>query len=240
MMLSYLLELRQRLIRIIMVFGVLFLLCYYFANPLFHVVVSPLLKALPSGQKLIATHIVATVFTPLKLAADLALLLTMPFALLQIWQFVAPALYQRERDKMRIPVLISLGLFVVGMLFCYFLILPMMFQFFTASLPNDVQMMPDITYSLDFITRMLLIFGWCFQIPLIAVLLVHWNVMSLQTLLDARPYVIVAAFIIGMLLTPPDVLSQVLLAVPLCLLYESSILLLRWLYKEKARENQQA
>lgn len=237
-MLIHLLELRRRAILVISLFAALFVLFFYFANSLFSFIISPLLQALPQGNALIATQVASPVLTPLKLAADLALLACMPFGLFQLWQFVAPALYRQERQSLLLPVVGSLSLFCLGMLFCFYLVLPFMFQFFAAALPPHVKMMPDITNAVDFITRMLLIFGLSFQVPLICWTLVRLQWMTLATLKQIRPYVIVMAFIVGMLLTPPDVLSQVMLALPLCMLYELGILLVRWQPAIKAPENE--
>jgi len=224
-MLIHLLELRRRAMWVISVFATLFVLFFYFANALFSFIISPLLQALPYNHSLIATQIAAPVLTPLKLAADLALIACTPYALFQLWQFVAPALYPRERQHIALPVVSSLSLFCIGMLFCFYLVLPFMFQFFAGALPPHVKMMPDIANAVDFITRMLLIFGLCFQVPLICWMLVRMQWLTLTTLKQIRPYVIVSAFTVGMLLTPPDVLSQVMLALPLCLLYELGIIL---------------
>jgi len=224
-MLSHLLELRRRILLIIVVFLSLFFLFFFLNSQLFHQVVAPILKVLPSTSPLVATNLTSPLFTPIKLAIDAAILCTAPFALLQIWYFVAPGLYQRERKCLRLAIFGSLFLFFSGALFCYFVVLPFMVQFFVSAIPSGVHLMPDIVYVVDFITRMLLLFGISFQVPLLCFLLVQLNLTSIETLRNIRPYVIVSAFIIGMLLTPPDVLSQIMLAVPLCLLYELGIVL---------------
>jgi sec-independent protein translocase protein TatC len=224
-MLIHLLELRRRVLYTLICFGSLFLLFFFIAADLFHWLVTPLLSSLPGQDGLIATQITSSVFTPLKLAADASLLLSAPFALYQIWCFVSPGLYKKEQDQVRGAILISLALFVGGMLFCFYLVLPFMFQFFTQALPEGVRLMPDMAYTLDFITRMLLLFGFSFQVPLICLIVVRLKIIDVASLKKIRPYIIVAAFTLGMLLTPPDVLSQVMLAVPLCLLYELGIIL---------------
>jgi sec-independent protein translocase protein TatC len=224
-MLTHLFELRRRSIYILLWFGSLFLLFFFLANDLFQALVSPLLKTLSKHEELIATQIGSPVFTPLKLAADAALLFSAPFALFQLWRFISPALYKNEQRTLRMALFLSLLLFVLGVLFCFYLVLPFMFQFFAHALPKGVHYMPDMTYALDFITRMLLLFGCCFQVPLICFMLVRLTIIDVSTLKKIRPYIIVAAFIIGMILTPPDVLSQIMLAVPLCLLYELGIIL---------------
>lgn len=190
--------------------------------------VSPLTRVLGQHDSLIATQVASSVLTPLLLAADASLLCTMPFALIQLWRFAAKGLYRRERQQLFGSMLISLILFLLGALFCFFIVLPLMFHLFAQAMPSGVKFMPDINAALAFITRMLLLFGLCFQVPLLCVALVQMHWLSLSTLKQIRPYMIVAAFIIGMLLTPPDVLSQILLAVPLCLLYELGVALASW------------
>ncbi|MGL5742266.1 MAG: twin-arginine translocase subunit TatC [Legionella sp.] len=224
-MLTHLLELRRRSLHTLIWFGTLFFLFFFFANDLFRTLMNPLLNTLSAQDGLIATQVASPVFTPLKLAADAALLLSAPFALLQFWRFISPGLYKKEQKVLRLALLLSLILFLAGVLFCFYLVLPFMFHFFAHALPKGVHYMPDIAYALDFITQMLMIFGFCFQVPLACFVLVRLNFIKVQTLKKIRPYVIVAAFIIGMLLTPPDVFSQIMLALPLCLLYELGIIL---------------
>ncbi|CEK12181.1 twin-arginine translocase subunit TatC [Legionella hackeliae] len=224
-MLNHLIELRRRAVYVVCFFTLFFFLFFLFADNLFQTLVAPLLKALGARDALIATHITSPVLTPLKLAADAAFLCTAPFALLQLWQFIAPGLYRHERNNLRGALLMSLLLFLLGMLFCYYIVLPFMFQFFANAVPPSVRLLPDMAYALDFITRMLLIFGLCFQVPLVCLVLVRLGWVDLVLLKKIRPYVIVSAFTLGMLLTPPDVLSQVMLAVPLCLLYELGLFL---------------
>ncbi len=236
-MLTHLLELRRRALLVITVFAALFLLFFFFAPNLFHQLVSPLLHVLPTPDPLIATQITTPLLIPIKLAADAAMLCTMPYALLHIWRFASPGLYQRERSTLQWAMLGSILLFLIGVLFCFYIVLPFMLQFFAQSVPTGVRLMPDITYAVDFITRMLLLFGVCFQVPLVCVFLVYMQFIEAKTLKTIRPYVIVAAFTIGMLLTPPDVLSQIMLAVPLCLLYELGIILVNIIVKDnKKRE----
>lgn len=221
-MLSQLLELRRRALYVVFFFFALFLLCFFNANNLFHALITPLLKVLANQDFLIATHLTSPLLTPLKLAADTAMLGSAPFALLQLWSFISPGLYRKERYQLKTAMIAIVLLFSVGVLFCFYAILPFMFQCFAKATPADVRLMPDISSTLDFITRMLLVFGLCFQIPFIGVTLVQLNWVDLNSLKKIRPYIIVAAFILGMLLTP-DVLSQLMLAIPLCLLYELGI-----------------
>lgn len=224
-MLNHLIELRRRLLFISVVFLALFLLFFYFSSALFSQLVAPLLQALPGHESLIATQITAPLVIPIKLAADVAILCTAPYALLQIWLFVAPGLYRGERHSLGFAICGSMLLFGMGILFCFYIVLPFMLQFFAQAVPKGVRLMPDITYAIDFITHMLLLFGLCFQVPLLCFFLVFLGLVDISLLKKIRPYIIVSAFTIGMLLTPPDVLSQIMLAVPLCLLYELGIIL---------------
>ena len=222
-MLPHLLECRRRLLQIFACFVILFAVFFFIAPNLFHTIVYPLLKVLPANDSLIATQVTTPLFTPIKLAVDAALLSTAPFALVHVWIFASPGLYQRERQHLCWAIISSLLLFILGLLFGFYLVLPYMFSFFARAVPVGVRLMPDMGMAVDFITRMLLIFGLCFQVPLVCLLLVRLKWVSIATLKMIRPYVIVGAFTVGMLLTPPDVLSQVMLAVPLCLLYEAGI-----------------
>jgi sec-independent protein translocase protein TatC len=223
-MLIHLLELRRRGLYVLLWFSSLFLLFFFMAGDLYYTLVHPLLNQLPKQQHLIATQITAPVLTPLKLAADAAVLLSAPFALYQLWRFISPGLYKREKKRLAGIISISLVLFVTGALFCFYLVLPFMFGFFIHALPKGVLLMPDITHTIEFITHMLLLFGLCFQVPILCFVLVRFRLIELSTLKNIRPYVIVSAFVLGMLLTPPDVLSQIMLAIPLCLLYETGVL----------------
>ncbi|TAL60537.1 MAG: twin-arginine translocase subunit TatC [Legionella sp.] len=227
-MLNHLLELRRRTLHTLVFFGSLFAFFFFYTDELFKLLVSPLLHSLHAEDHLIATQVTSPVFTPLKLAADAAFLLTTPFALLQLWRFISPGLYTREKNHLRSVVLLSILLFLIGVLFCFFFVLPFMFQFFTQAMPKAVRFMPDMADAIDFITRMLILFGLSFQVPLICLVLVRLRLVTVQTLRQLRPYWIVAAFTIGMLLTPPDVFSQVMLALPLCFLYELGLLLARF------------
>lgn len=233
-MLSHLLELRRRTLHVLVVFAALCLLFFFFAPSLFHQLISPLLRVLPLHDSLIATQLTTPLLIPIKLAANAATLCTAPYALLQLWYFASPGLYRQERHSLRWAILGSMTLFCTGVLFCFYVVLPFMLQFFAHTVPVGVRLMPDIAYAVDFITRMLLLFGLCFQVPLLCLLLVHLQFITIAILKVIRPYVIIAAFTIGMLLTPPDVVSQIMLAVPLCLLYELGIILAIFIIKKPA------
>lgn len=236
-MLNHLIELRRRILRIVILFTGLFLLFFCYANNLFQTMVSPLIAVLPVQGTLIATQITSPLLTPVSLAADIALLCTLPFALVQLWLFMAPGLYRHEKQPIFAAMIGSFILFCVGMLFCFFVVLPFMFQFFAEAVPKGVKLMPDMRDAIDFITRMLMLFGLCFQLPLLCLGLVRLGWADLVGLKQARSYVIVGSFVVGMLLTPPDVFSQVMLALPLCLLYETGLLLVAWQSRYLTRKN---
>lgn len=220
-------ELRQRLLYVLLVFVGLFGVGLVYSAQLFHWYMLPLQRLLPSPHHLIATQITSPVLTPLSLVINLAFFCTMPFGIWQIWRFAAPALYRSERRQWRWLLCSSIGLFCIGCLFCYYLILPFMFQCMIQALPKEVLLLPDIVSVTHFITEMLLIFGCSFQIPLVCLLLIQTNLLNIEQCTSIRPYIIVAAFILGMLLTPPDVVAQILLALPLWGLYEIGIVLAR-------------
>lgn len=224
-MLSHFLELRRRILFLLGVFGLFFLLFFWLAPELFQLVIKPLSRILPEKNDLIATKVTTPFVVFVQLAVNAAMLATTPFVLWHLWRFVSPGLYQRERYYFFQMMLISVLLFSIGLLFGFYLLIPGLFSFLIQAMPATVQFMPDMAYTLDFITRMLLISGFSFQIPLVCVLLVRIGWIETAMLKQIRPYMIVLAFIVGMLLTPPDVVSQVMLALPLCVLYEIGIIL---------------
>lgn len=218
--LFYFTELRKRLLRCVVVVSLLFLILFFFSDHLFHALALPLLKHLTAPQMLIATAIASPLIVSLKLSFFLAMFLGIPYALYETWSFIAPALWKHEQRFVWPLLLFSVILFYLGIIFAYFVVLPLLFSFFIQILPATIMMLPDIEHYLEFTLKLLLIFGVSFQVPVITVFLAWSGLVSTTTLKKSRPYIIVAAFVIGMLLTPPDVLSQVLLAVPLCLLFE--------------------
>lgn len=221
---SFLVELRSRLMSSLVVLFIIFTGLLYFANHLYAWLASPMLKFLPQGH-LIATQIVSPFFVPMKLAFLVSLLIAVPYFLYQIWAFVAPALYGHERRMVWPFLLASAGLFYVGMAFAYFVIFPMLFHFLAGVAPVGVVLTPDISDYLDFTMKLLFVFGGLFEIPMIMLLLVATKLVARERFIRSRSYAIVGAFIVGMLLAPPDVLSQTILAVPIWLLYEAGIVL---------------
>ena len=218
--LTHLIELRERLLRSLLCVLVIFLALFYFANDLYSLVATPLLKHLAVGSTMIATDVAAPFLTPIKLTFFLSLFLAMPYILYQAWAFIAPGLYENER-RFALPLLISsIALFYTGIAFAFFVVFPLLFGFLTAVAPEGVTVMTDISRYLDFILQIFLAFGLAFEVPVATILLVWSGFTSVESLQHNRPYIIVAAFVVGMVLTPPDVLSQILLALPIWWLFE--------------------
>ncbi len=226
-LIEHLLELRRRLVWAVVGIGVCFVAIVPFAQPLYAFVAKPLMSVLPDNTSMIATDVVAPFFVPIKVALMTAFLVSLPNTLYQIWAFVAPALYQNEKRLIAPLIISSVSLFAAGMAFCYFLVFPVVFKFFAGMTPMGVSMATDIDKYVSFILTMFLAFGMTFEVPVAVVLLNRMGVVPLATLKAARPYVIVAAFIIAAVFTPPDVLSQIMLAVPMILLYELGVLVCR-------------
>ncbi len=225
--LSHLMELRDRLLRIVVAVIVIFLLLAPFANKLFSTLAGPLIRHLPEDSTMIAIEVAAPFLIPFKLALVLAIFIAMPFLLYQLWAFVAPGLYRHEK-RLVFPLLVSSTvLFYLGAAFAYFVVFPLVFGFLTKSAPVGVAVMTDISKYLDFVLTMFFAFGAAFEVPVATFLLVRTGVTSAEALAAKRPYIIVGAFVLGMLLTPPDVISQTLLAIPIWLLFELGILLAR-------------
>ncbi len=225
-LLSHLVELRSRLVKIFGSVLLVFLCLVPFANDLFKLASQPIIDVLPNNQ-MIATGVASPLLTPFILTAYLALFVAMPVVLYQIWAFVAPGLYKREK-RFAIPLfLTSVALFYLGLAFAYFVVFPLIFTFFTATTPEGVEFQPDIRMFLDFALTIVLAFGIAFEVPIATVLIVWTGLTTPEKLGKARPYVFLGAFVVGMFLTPPDVISQTLLAVPVYLLYELGILMSR-------------
>lgn len=224
---SHLLELRARLIRALLGMLVGFICLFPFANKLYTLLARPLLARLPAGAHIIATAVTTPFFVPMKVAMLAALLITLPHTLYQFWGFIAPGLYPHERRFILPMVIASTLLFVVGMAFAYFLVFPAVFTFIVSTTPSGVQMMTDIGNYLDFVMHLLIAFGVAFEVPILVVASVKFGWVSLEQLKHARSYAIVGAFVIGAIFAPPDVVSQIMLAVPLWLLYEAGMLAAR-------------
>lgn len=234
--LSHLFELRDRLIRVLVAMLVIFVALFPWAKDLYALLAQPLLSALPTGGQMIATDVVGVFLVPMKVTMMVAFLIALPYILFQAWAFVAPGLYTHEK-KLILPLIVSsVVLFFVGMSFAYFLVFPTVFHFMASVAPDGVAWMTDIDKYLSFALTTFMAFGVTFEVPVIVIVLVHVGIVSIEKLKEIRPYVIVGAFVIGAIFTPPDVLSQIMLAVPLWLLYELGILLAGFTGKRQSSE----
>lgn len=231
---SHLVELRDRLLRIVLVVAVVFLALMPFANTLFSLLSGPLLSHMPEQSSMIAIEVASPFLIPFKLTLFLAVFISIPWILYQAWSFIAPGLYRHER-RLALPLLVSSTvLFYAGAAFAYFVVFPLVFAFFTGTAPEGVAVMTDISRYLDFVLTLFFAFGAAFEVPVVTVLLVWTGMATRESLREKRPYIIVAAFVIGMLLTPPDVISQTLLAVPMWMLFEAGVFFSGWFEREAA------
>lgn len=232
-LLEHLTELRDRLIQIVLVILVAFLLLFYFSENIFSFAAEPLLAQMPEGTSMIAIGVTSPFLVPLKLALLLSVLLTIPHTLHQLWGFVAPGLYKHEK-RLAVPLLVSsVVLFYCGIAFAHFIILPILFDFFLGVTPSGVEVMTDIGQYLDFVIAIFFAFGLAFEIPVATFLLIAAGATTPRRLAEKRPYIIVGAFVIGMLITPPDVISQTLLALPMLFLFEAGLMMARIFLKER-------
>lgn len=228
---SHLIELRDRLLRSVIGFVVVFIAFFPFANKIYALLAQPLLSKLPAGGQMIATAVTTPFFVPMKVAMMAAFIVSLPHTLYQIWAFVAPGLYAHEK-KFMVPIIIaSTLLFLSGMAFAYFAVFPVIFGFIVGTAPQGVAVMTDIGNYLDFVMTLFIAFGLAFEVPIAVVMMVHFGWVSVKALQEVRGYVIVGAFIIGAIFTPPDVVSQFMLAVPMWLLYELGILVAKLMKK---------
>ena len=226
-LLSHLIELRERILKSLLVMCLVFIALFYFANDIYQLLALPLQAQLPEGSTMIATGIVSPFLAPFKLTLVVALFLSMPFILHQVWSFIAPGLYKHEK-KLAFPLLfLSVILFYSGLVFAYFIVFPLVMGFLMSVAPSGVQVMPDINEYLSIALKLFFAFGLAFEIPVATTLLVWSGATSVDALKEKRPYVLVGCFVVGMLLTPPDVVSQIMLAVPMYILFEAGILLSR-------------
>jgi len=235
-LIAHLVELRNRLLHAVVAVVLVFLCLFPFASDLYALMASPMLAKLPEGGQMIATDVTTPFFVPLKVALMTAFLVALPYVLYQVWRFVAPGLYAHEKRLVVPLVFASTLLFFCGMAFAYFAVFPVVFGFINAAAPEGVAVMTDIDKYLSFVLGMFLAFGLAFQVPVAVVLLVRMGVVSLEKLREIRSYVIVGAFVIAAIFTPPDVVSQFMLAMPLWLLYEAGILVGSWMGKQENAE----
>lgn len=235
--LGHLQELRSRILKSLIVILVCFLGLIYFSNDIYLLLSEPLLSFLPSNSSMIATEVASPFLTPLKLTFYVSLLVSMPYLLNQIWRFIAPGMYENEKTLSFLIMLSSLVLFYLGVLFTYFLVLPLVFGFFTGAAPAGVLIMTDISRYLDFVLSMMFAFSFAFEIPIFIFLLIWSGISSSESLRSKRPYVIIGCFTVGMLITPPDVISQSLLAIPAWILFELGIVMAKILVEKKDQKS---
>ena len=236
-LISHLLELRDRLLRAFIAVILAFIPLAFFANEVFTFVATPLIAQLPKDSSLIATSVISPFMTPFKLAFFVGLFVAMPYVLYQVWAFVAPGLYKHEK-RFAFPLLVSsIVLFYCGIAFAYFAVFPVMFEFFANTTPAGVRMMTDITSYMDFVLTMFLCFGLAFEVPVVVVLLVITGLVKVEKLAEIRGYVLIGIFVIAALLTPPDAISQTIMAVPMYLLYEGGIVMARLMRRMRRTES---
>ena len=228
---AHLIELRTRLLHAIVALFVVFICLFPWASKLYAILAQPLLARLPKGGQMIATDVTTPFFVPLKVALMASFLIALPYILYQIWRFVAPGLYDHEKRLVLPLITASTVLFYCGMAFAYFAVFPIVFGFITSSAPQGVAVMTDIDKYLSFVLTMFIAFGMTFQVPVAVVVLVRMGMISIAKFREIRPYMIVGAFIVGAIFTPPDVVSQFMLAMPLWLLYEAGIIVASWTTK---------
>ncbi|MDO9224822.1 MAG: twin-arginine translocase subunit TatC [Pseudomonadota bacterium] len=233
---SHLIELRDRLLRAVIAWIILFVCLFPFANDLYTLLAEPMLAKLPEGGQMIATEVVTPFFVPIKVAMMTAFIITLPYILYQVWAFIAPGLYSHEKKFIVPMVAASFLLFACGMAFAYFLVFPVVFGFIIGIAPVGVAVMTDINKYLDFVITMFLAFGITFEVPIVVVALAYTGMVEIKQFKEARPYVVVGAFVIGAIFTPPDVVSQFMLAVPLWLLYELGVIIAGWMMRNKKKE----
>ena len=235
---EHLLELRSCLLKSIVVVLVIFLGLFAFANEIYEFISAPLQRFLPEDSTMIATDVAAPFLTPFKMTLYVSVYLSVPFILYQLWTFVGPALYKKEK-QVAVPILVSsIVLFYLGTAFAYYVVFPLVFQFFTSIGPESVSVMTDISSYLSFVIKLFFAFGLAFEIPIATLLLIYGGFVTAENLGKKRPYVIIFCFVLGMLMTPPDVISQLLLAIPMWLLFEAGLFFGRILVSNQESQNQ--
>lgn len=231
--LSHLFELRDRLVRSLVALGLVFLPTFFYASELYDMLARPMMRTLPEGSKMIATGVITPFFIPMKIALMVSFLIALPYVLYQAWAFVAPGLYAHEK-KLVLPLVVSSTfLFFLGMAFCYFFVFGTVFAFIAKFAPKSITVAPDIEAYFNFVLGMFIAFGVTFEVPVVVVVLVMTGIVSVEKLREIRSFVIVGAFIVAAVVTPPDVVSQLMLAIPLCLLYEVGIFAAQFVGKRK-------
>ncbi|GKX55592.1 Sec-independent protein translocase protein TatC [Leminorella grimontii] len=238
-LITHLIELRSRLLRSMVCIIVVFLALVYFSNDIYHMISAPLMKQLPEKASMIATDVASPFLTPIKLTLIVSVFVSAPYILYQIWSFIAPALYKHERRLMMPLLFSSTALFYLGMAFAYFVVFPLAFGFFVKTAPEGILISTDINNYLNFVMALFFAFGVSFEVPVAIILLCWSGVTTPAELKKKRPYIVVGAFVVGMLLTPPDVFSQTLLAIPMCILFEIGVFFARFYVGKGRREGEE-
>jgi len=240
---SHLIELRDRLLRSVLALLIVFGCLFYWARDIYTLLAEPMLKVMPPGTQMIAVEVAAPFFVPVKVTMFASLIIALPYVLYQGWAFIAPGLYRHEKKLVLPLIATSTILFIVGMAFAYFVVFPVVFRFITTFAPTGVAVMTDIQKYFDFVLTLFLAFGLAFETPIAVVILTRMGIVSIEQLRGARPYIVVGAFVLAAIFTPPDVVSQLLLAFPLWLLFESGLLVASWIGvpdEDKEEETQSA
>ncbi|MFN7085359.1 MAG: twin-arginine translocase subunit TatC [Burkholderiales bacterium] len=234
---SHLVELRDRLLRSVLAFAVVLLCLLPWASDLYDLLATPMMRALPEGAKMIATGVVTPFLIPIKVAMMVAFVIVLPYLLYQVWAFVAPGLYAHEKRLVLPLVVASTVLFLLGVAFCYFFVFGVVFDFVNRIAPKSITVAPDIENYLNFVLTLFLAFGVTFEVPIAVILLVRMGMVTIEQLKSVRPYFIVGAFVVAAIVTPPDVMSQILLAAPMCLLFEIGIFFARFVGRRGQEES---
>lgn len=235
---AHLIELRDRMIRALLALGIVFVCLMPWAGDIYDILAKPMMDTLPAGTNMIATGVVTPFFVPVKVTMMVAFLIALPVVLYQAWAFVAPGLYAHEK-RLGLPLIVaSTLLFLAGMAFCYFFVFKTVFHFISEFAPKSITPAPDIEQYLSFVLTMFTAFGVTFEVPVVVIVLVRFGIVSIEKLREARPYVIVGAFVVAAVVTPPDVVSQLMLAIPLCVLYELGIVVARFTGRSPARDDE--
>jgi sec-independent protein translocase protein TatC len=237
---SHLIELKVRLTRALLALLIVFGCLFYWARDIYTLLAQPMLEILPAGTQMIAVEVASPFFVPMKVTMFAALVIALPYLLYQLWAFVAPGLYSHEKKLILPLIATSTLLFIVGMAFAYFIVFPTVFGFITKFAPDGVAVMTDIQKYFDFVLTLFLAFGVAFETPIVVVILTRFGIVSVDKLKEVRPYVVVGAFVIAAIFTPPDVISQLLLAIPLWILYELGLLVSSWMAKPEDDEQTQS
>ncbi|WXT99569.1 MAG: Sec-independent protein translocase protein TatC [Catillopecten margaritatus gill symbiont] len=235
-LIQHLVELRDILLRSVIAILVIFVGLFPFANEVYAFIAAPIIGVLPTGSNIIAIGVISPFLTPLKMALIIAVYLAMPYLLYQIWSFIAPALYKHEKRMIMPLVISSTLLFYAGLLFSFYIVFPVIFGFLSSIGPSVVDFTPDIQYYLDFVLKVSFAFGVAFEVPIATILIIMFNMTTIEKLKKNRPYVVIGAFILGMLLTPPDIISQTLIAIPMWLLFEAGLIFAPMFKRQESKE----